>query len=112
MSAQPAREAAEALQDATRALQRSLREEDDAGVASALEQREAALARLAALGPLDPDLEPLLGEVQRLDAEVLAEARQHLAGVRAELEQIGRARRVVRSLHPEEPAARFVSERV
>jgi hypothetical protein len=102
----------ETLQGATRALGRSLCEDDDAGVASALEQREAALAQLAELGPLDPSLEPLLREVQRLDAEVLAEARNRLASVRAELEQIGRARRVVRSLQPGESAARFVSERV
>ena len=112
MSAAAARAAVEALGAATQALRGSLRDEDDAGVANALERRESALARLAELGRLDPCLEPLLRDVQRLDAETLAEARQRLAEVRAELEQIGRARRVVRSLEPEEPAARFVSERV
>lgn len=105
----------EALRDATRGLRRALCEGDDAGVEDALALRDealAALARLGGRGGLDPELAPLLQEVRRLDAEALAEARQRIADVRAELEEIGRARQVVRSLGAAESSARFVSERV
>ncbi len=112
MSPASARQVVQSLHDATLLLQQALREEDDAGMARALELREGVLGRLAELGPLDPQLEPLLSEVRRLDAESLARANQRLAAVRAELEQIRRARCVVRSLESGERPARFVSERV
>ena len=110
------KQAAEALRDSARALHDALVDQDDEATAAALERREAALAGLEAAvrgnaGGLDA-IAALVSEVRRVDAQALALAKEKLDGVRVELDQVGRARGVARSLAAEQRPARFVSKRV
>ena len=109
-----ARAAAQALHDAARALGESLRDGDAAALAGAFEERTRAFAALEPwLADGAPEaLRETLAAVVALDREAVAAARQRMARVRAELEEIARAREVARRLAEQPGEARFVSRRV
>ncbi len=108
--------AARALRETARALHAALEAGDDVALAAALDRREAEAVRLAEALRGDPGaagpLAALIEEVRRLDAAALALAREALEAVRGELDQLGRARAVARSLGSGAGDARFVSKRV
>lgn len=102
-----------ALLDATRELVAAI-ERDDAKalpdrIAHQLGCFEAFREEAGRTGVMTaPELAPIIESGEK----ALALAREHLVGVRKELERVRHARRVASGLRPSEPEARFISRRV